>query len=465
MLRSLKNISPFREIARTLDFHFAKIEQLLMSMDRAEQALAQIEAAQRAHSAHLEEVGIDHRAVMEALAYTVEQLRRHQADFKEIQSAASIDAAHHETTASALKALNSQFIQLSKATDTLTERVSRLMTMDAEAGHTLVQQIAELRAQLCANVLHLAAADGRIEKMAGEIATLRTLAENSPVHDLAKQMNSLQSALRPPITLPAEQFDLENPDVALLMYLSSYLPDRTALDVGANKGEVSQRLLDVGYEVYAFEPFPQTFAHLTRRLGDHRCFHASELAIGFVDGKMDLHIAADKSGVGKHLDSTDLYHSLVTHSMTDDLEFTGKIRVKVRSLDSLCREGAIPSKPGLIKIDTEGYDLEVIRGMGDCSSEVLMSEFWDTDMAFGRAGSMNRLDELVKELRPRGYEWYIVVYRVDGKPISYYCNLPLSVKTSWGNVIFFKQRAIFQEALQWCSSVLPVTHFSTGRPA
>jgi FkbM family methyltransferase len=251
------------------------------------------------------------------------------------------------------------------------------------------------------------------------------------------QVAALQTLLKPPITLPTEDFDLRNPDVGLLAYLFCFLSNGNALDIGANTGEISQRLLDAGYEVFAFEPFPPIFAQLASSLANREHFHANHFAIACMDGEMDLHIVSD--------------------------EFARKAKVPVRSLQSLRQAGEIPAGIGVIKLDTEGYDLEVIRGMGDCSCQVLMANFWDRNMPFGKSGAMNRLDDLVAELRPRGYRWYIVIYRLEGKPISYYCNQPHSVGGSWGNAIFFKDQPIFQEALQWCSAVLPVTYFRSGQ--
>ncbi|MFM7880784.1 MAG: FkbM family methyltransferase, partial [Microcystis panniformis] len=40
-------------------------------------------------------------------------------------------------------------------------------------------------------------------------------------------------------------------DIELMTYLYSYLPYRLAVDIGANRGDVSSRLLQAGYQVYA----------------------------------------------------------------------------------------------------------------------------------------------------------------------------------------------------------------------
>ena len=71
-------------------------------------------------------------------------------------------------------------------------------------------------------------------------------------------------------------YDLE---IGLMEFLSSHLPTRRAIDIGAHLGEVSECLLRSGYEVYAFEPNPRVYAKLVERLGDHKRFMLSPLPL------------------------------------------------------------------------------------------------------------------------------------------------------------------------------------------
>jgi FkbM family methyltransferase len=248
-----------------------------------------------------------------------------------------------------------------------------------------------------------------------------------------------------------------------MLYLYAYLPSRNAIDVGANAGQVSERLLETGYHVYAFEPFPPVFERLQERLGQRANFHAMQLALGSADDKMDLHIAKASPDSSRNYDPT-LYNSLSEHPMLDDLLFDGTtIEVNVRSLESLSNSAAIPEEIGLLKIDAEGHDLDVIRGMGERQRPaVVVAEFWDANFVFGKPGERDRLEEMVRELKRREYHWHIVIYRAGegGDNISFYCNQGRAIENSWGNAFFFRDYEIFKEALQWASSVLPPTYFT-----
>jgi FkbM family methyltransferase len=258
-----------------------------------------------------------------------------------------------------------------------------------------------------------------------------------------------------PVVMTEDEFAGQNPELGLLEYLYSYLTNTNAIDVGANVGRVSERLLKCGYSVYAFEPYGPSFRALRERLSASQKFHAFDFALGPADGTMNLHIASDLSGVSKWDPS--LFHSLIARPMLQDLQFTQTVPVQVRSLESLRRNGEIPEGAGLLKIDTEGFDLEVMRGMGDGHFSVVMSEFWDAAHPFGRFAT-SRLEDLVREMKCRGYDWYIVIYHLDeSSTISYYCNRAQTVPNSWGNAVFFGDHAIFAKALRWCEEVLVAT--------
>jgi FkbM family methyltransferase len=277
---------------------------------------------------------------------------------------------------------------------------------------------------------------------------------------LIKMQANLQAELRYKPTIQTTEYGLLNPETGLINYLYSFLPSRVALDVGANVGEVTERLLETGYLVHAFEPFPPVYENLLKKLNGRQNFRAHNIALGREDSSLELHVAADRSGSNRYKDFTQ-FSSLTTHSMPADLVFTETVKVNVRSLSSLAARKEIPQEIGILKIDTEGYELPVIRGMGDLKPAVVLAEFWDVDFPFGASAAYNHLPSMVKEMRSRDYPWYIVLYRLYGSSdVCYYANRPESLPKSWGNVVFFQDFTLFSEAQRWCSAVLKLTYFS-----
>lgn len=249
-------------------------------------------------------------------------------------------------------------------------------------------------------------------------------------------------------------------DIELMTYLYSYLPHRLAVDIGANRGDVSSRLLQAGYQVYAFEPFPAVIDKLKNRLGDHPNFRLFPFALGSENQTQELHIATDETPDNTYQDAS-FYSSLTKHSLSEGLVFTDTIPVTVKTLASLHDAEELPKDIGLVKIDTEGFDLEVIKGMGNYRYPVVVAEFWDQNFPFGRSGAMNQLPDLVNAMKARDYHWHLVIYRIWGSSdVSYYCNSAYSLDNSWGNVFFFQDYQVFHQALLWSASVMPATYFS-----
>jgi FkbM family methyltransferase len=351
----------------------------------------------------------------------------------------------------------------------IVERLEKIQTivesLDGSASASLENQASLLQASIHLIEAHqqLARKTELIESQIKEnqLQILRQAETNQ--QDILKQIDILFQANKT-ITVGTGQYPLLNPELGLLSFLYSYLPNRKALDIGANIGDVSACLLQSGYEVYAFEPFSPIFEKLNQRMTDRSKFHSYNFALGSRDGMREMHIATDSSGSDKYGDSS-LYGSLVPHSMPEDLKFTSTIDVKVRSLESLHRSGDVPTDISLVKIDTEGNDLDVIQGMGRYKYPVVMSEFWDSATIFAHAGANNALPDLVKEMTERGYLWYIVLYRIWGEnnSVSFYCNYSQSLEKSWGNVFFFQDHSIFNHARDWCTAVLPITYFKDLR--
>ena len=261
------------------------------------------------------------------------------------------------------------------------------------------------------------------------------------------------------------RYTADEPELGLIAHIAPLLPRRVAIDIGANVGKYSEALLDAGFEVHAFEPNPPVLEQLRKRLGASKKFTAHGFALGAQDGKLPLRLVQDLSPE-RYYGDVSLLSTLTTHALPEVLTYDGKVDVPVRTLDGLHREGLLPAKVSYVKVDTEGFDLEVVRGMGSHRYPVVSVEFWDRQMDFGRSGALNDLRDLVAELKSRGYGWWIVLYRVHPDPdeiVRFYSNVARSVERSWGNAFFFRDHALFAEAERWCAAVLPRTYFAATR--
>jgi FkbM family methyltransferase len=117
-------------------------------------------------------------------------------------------------------------------------------------------------------------------------------------------------------------------------------------DIGANIGEKAEALLYAGATVVAFEPQPDCMSELRARCGHRPQFTARQAALGSQVGETTMYI-----------------HSTRTSSSLDPEwpgAFEHSIRVPVTTLDRAIDEFGVPS---FCKIDVEGWELEVLKGL------------------------------------------------------------------------------------------------------
>lgn len=127
-------------------------------------------------------------------------------------------------------------------------------------------------------------------------------------------------------------------------------------DVGAHVGRYSEIFTDLGGKVVSVEPNPRCCEQL-RRLAQVRDIYVEPCAAGDVPGKLKLRICEDSvlSTVAE-----DYYQQAQKAPIHKDARWLEAVDVDVVTLDQLADRYGIPA---FVKIDAEGYDDHVLRGM------------------------------------------------------------------------------------------------------
>jgi FkbM family methyltransferase len=172
-------------------------------------------------------------------------------------------------------------------------------------------------------------------------------------------------------------------------------PGMTVLDVGGNLGLYTlqlSRLVGPAGRVVTFEPDPEVFALLQRNIGLNGCpnVEAHNLALGRRHDRLTLRRLILNSGDN-------------TLGAGGSGLFRREIAIEVVALDEF-----LPAlRPDLVKIDVQGWELEVLRGMERTLAAnpqaVLYLEFWPE--GFRRAGYTAA--DLVDFLHARGYRLHL----------------------------------------------------------
>jgi len=219
----------------------------------------------------------------------------------------------------------------------------------------------------------------------------------------------------------------QDTDISLMLALGRHVSRKSFVDVGAEKGSFSRALLDIGFHGALFEPFP---AHLPglRRLVEGTASRVFDIALDETDHEGSLHIAVDAEGKPK-----DYFHSLIRNEPHPFARHAQTVPVQCRSLESLAQEGLISSEIGILKIDTEGNDLNVIRGMGNVRAEVLICEFVTPSLYSTWTGSFP--EALAEAAVSRGFDACIAVKRMARHELVVFDPAGF-IDGQWGNLIF-----------------------------
>lgn len=141
-----------------------------------------------------------------------------------------------------------------------------------------------------------------------------------------------------------------------LRALTGRIADLVMVDVGANDGDYSAdvRALAPRSQVHAFEPHPVTYGRLATRARELG-FAAHNLALGAQPGRLALYDYAGSSGT---------QHASVYADVISRLHDGGEPvahDIAVDTLDAFAERQGI-ARIDLLKIDTEGHELQVLNG-------------------------------------------------------------------------------------------------------
>jgi FkbM family methyltransferase len=129
---------------------------------------------------------------------------------------------------------------------------------------------------------------------------------------------------------------------------------RTVFDVGANEGDYVSTLSELHptAHIFAFEPHPRTFERLKKRHGSGPA-KLFNLAVSDTRGSLKLFDLADTAGSQLASLSADALEPLKRPVTSWSVQAT--------TLDQFCEENCVETID-LLKIDTEGFELSILRG-------------------------------------------------------------------------------------------------------
>lgn len=147
------------------------------------------------------------------------------------------------------------------------------------------------------------------------------------------------------------------------------------LDVGANRGQYSRRLRAAGYSGYivSFEPVPHLFEKLEQNASGDPKWTVHRVALGAEDDVTSMHVVPQTAKGWQGGLSSILAPTAYGKGRYGVLRETVTEEVPLRRLDGLLDSviAHVPDPRIYLKLDTQGYDLQVFEGLGSRAADLV----------------------------------------------------------------------------------------------
>lgn len=187
-----------------------------------------------------------------------------------------------------------------------------------------------------------------------------------------------------------------DPYVNRLSRALDYARIDTVLDIGANVGQFGRMLRDAGFagDLISVEPLETAHRRLARRAGRDPRWHTLNVAVG--ESRSTAHINISENSFSSSLLTMTNRHL----KAAPESRVIGSQVVEVTTVADLVRDRGLDPTKTLLKVDTQGFEKQVLDGAGDLVDqfaavqlELSMEELYEGQLLF---------DDLVALLQAHG---------------------------------------------------------------
>lgn len=171
-------------------------------------------------------------------------------------------------------------------------------------------------------------------------------------------------------------------------------------DVGANTGQFAKEMRHLGYRgrLVSFEPLQAAYQVLAKAALKDPEWKVNPFALGNQDGRIPMNVSGNSF-------SSSILKMLPAHEKSaPGSTYVAKEEIEIRSMDSVFKSFFRPDDTAMLKIDTQGYEKQVLDGAKDSLKhisliqlEMSMVPLYENEMLFM---------DMVKYLETLGYSLY-----------------------------------------------------------
>lgn len=177
---------------------------------------------------------------------------------------------------------------------------------------------------------------------------------------------------------------------------------KVVFDVGANLGNWTEEILKLNknIDIHCFEPSISTFKKLNSKKFPKNV-HLNNIALGAMNTKSEFYVYKDSPSLNS------FYKRGGINTFTKPFEIKKEL-VNIETLENYCKKNKI-EMIDLVKIDVEGYEFEVLKGMGAMLKEGKIKRI---QFEYGGCNIDSRilLKDFFTLLLPLGYDFYKILF-------------------------------------------------------
>ncbi|WP_108812373.1 FkbM family methyltransferase [Sphingorhabdus sp. Alg231-15] len=142
----------------------------------------------------------------------------------------------------------------------------------------------------------------------------------------------------------------------------------TVIDVGANHGQFASRVRALGWrgKILSFEPLLEPFESLHRLTTKDPSHEAFQFGLGEENTEPVMNVASNHGASSSLLE----FEPLLKDSFS--ITSISQEKVSIRRLDDVAKELDLVPEKCLLKIDTQGFEKQVLEGSGEILDQIQM---------------------------------------------------------------------------------------------
>jgi FkbM family methyltransferase len=169
-------------------------------------------------------------------------------------------------------------------------------------------------------------------------------------------------------------------------------------DVGANIGQYAQELRNIGYQglIHSYEPVKANFEKLEKACRHDDQWFAHHKALGSERSESEINIS-------KNSWSSSIRNLLPSHSESEpSSQYVGKEVITIDTVSNEIEHLELTGKRIWLKVDTQGYESEVLAGAGSNMDECIVLQLELSFIPLYEDGLL--WETAIPQLKQQGYE-------------------------------------------------------------